>query len=190
MSDFSKKYDLEELLRKKLGNLQEAPSEDYWHAIDKGISKARFYKFGWKHFNIYTTAIAVGILVVSVALLLFSSSKKGSVPVNSLERKNIEILNTPFHDTDKKPSLNDKQEVKSKLRKDFIKTEINTQTSEKVSVMDTTHTVPSTTEEKKASTFETVKKVVPTRQYYIYQTDTIIEKDTVKVKKRRKKNRN
>ena len=186
MSENPKKYDLEELLKKKLGNFQEEPSESYWDDIDKGLSKARFYQFGWKHFNIYFLTIAVCTLLIGIVLLLFSFNSKNNDPVQSSEKNKTEIENKlPVDIQDKKILPYNKHEMKPARRE---KTSVvNTDTAVKNYVADTISKPSAIVGNKNITPTEIKKNESPAREYYIYETDTIIERDTVKVKKHKER---
>ena len=167
--------------------------EDYWPLIEKSLSEppTSFYKYGWKHINIYNLSSALLILLLG-SIYVFNTSKEqksGEILVpasnNTIPQKtdgtsaetqiNKSKTNTGSnHSKDKKTILTEPFPSKDKPLKDSSAIQMKDEVVNLVINPEPAKTIP-------------VEKIKPKQIIYVVQQDTIIEKDTVKVRRKRKK---
>jgi hypothetical protein len=181
---------LDQLFQEKLQEHEISPEEDYWPYLEKNLSKISFYKFGWKHINIYNLSLGVLLLAIPVIYALFQSNKKTTDPsyppqeiIDSVKKSEAPKKDPVSVEAAIQPIP--KKQIKAKLLKpDRIATNSEVKTKDSlpttVPTEDTTPTLP--------EPFKTIeKKQKPKKIIYVVQQDTIVEKDTVKVRRKRKK---
>ena len=168
--------------------------EDYWPLIEKDLNNppTSFFRFGWKHFNIYNLSSALLILLLGCFYFLRSDEKpqkeKISAPANNIIQGDSQVIY-------KEPSTNKKEPAKNNVitkNKKTNRAEFSSDiTIEKDSVIVNTPkeeaTNPSSNPESPKVPVEEKVKPKSKRIIYVVQQDTIVEKDTVKVRRKRKK---
>lgn len=182
-------HKLDNLFKEKLSDMEIPLEDDYWPFIEKSLDApiSSFYKFGWKHFNIYQLSISL-LLLFGTVYLLNKPKEKEIVPSNTTIEKLPIGNNSDNSDTPQPKVIMPAQKQKSAINKDSIaepielKLESDAENSTKNS---------NVTEEIVLPTPEPTKPVVEEkpkqkRIIYVIQQDTIIEKDTVKVRRKRK----
>lgn len=185
--------ELDEILRAKMLGHEKKPSPEVWSMLAKDLPRQNFLTFGWKHFNIFQ--VVASILVLLLIVFYFtrttdakSSDDKKTSPVTS--DKKILASDSILQNQDTRNITN--ESAKSSKRSSQHKTlkNVNLQTSDTISSekmnRDSVLTLPSTDpvgldkpEVKKRE--EKIRKILT-----VDKTDTIIEKDTVAVRRKRK----
>ncbi len=179
---------LDNLFREKFQDHEISPAEDYWPYLEKSLDKISFYKFGWKHINIYT--ISAGALLVALPLFYFLFPKQeenkiqpGQEIVDSIASPQSAIPDPekPFTELPDKKAKGKKKPILEEAEKNPTTKEPNTKDSLPLS---------SNEEKKEAPVPEPIKateeKPKPKKIIYVIQQDTIVLKDTVKVRRKRK----
>ncbi len=186
-----KEHKIDKLFKEKLSNMEIPLEEDYWPLIEKNINpSSSFYRFGWKHFNIYSSSF---ILLLALIGALFLIDKP--------EKKETEKTTTPFIENNGLPKDKDSSDTeKSSLPNEnnsFFK--LNKQNKKNLPVGPSPEAVNDsvTLPEKEniitppviiePSETNTQKLQPKKKAIYVVQQDTIIEKDTVKVRRKKRK---
>lgn len=167
-----------------------SPLEDYWPNITKALiqPKVSFHTFGWKHFNIYNISSALLLLLGSLYYFKTATVQKvedsGSPVVNETPISNSrdsvsgKNLMEEHSATTQKASVNKKRTASEPSATTQSKDSVANQTKEEpLKPIVEPEPIKTITEEKPK----------PKRIIYVVQQDTIIKKDTVKVRRKRKK---
>ena len=186
-------HKLDDLFKEKLSDMEIPLEEDYWPYIEQKVSvqPSSFYKFSWKHINIYNS---------SVLLLLIGAVCFFNIPKEQKTENNSSPANTGIT-TDKKDSAVTKDLLNKKAAPINTVPEIENRktapitpssSGEELQIRDSIVPIskqeviiPSSNQEPTKAIPE--EKVKPKKIIYVVQQDTIVEKDTVKVRRRRKK---
>ncbi|HVD96678.1 MAG TPA: hypothetical protein VNB90_00650 [Cytophagaceae bacterium] len=177
---------LDQLFREKLQHHELAPEEDYWPYLEQELSKPSFYKFGWKHINIYNTSLAVLLLLIPLFYFLSKPEEKKQTPptptVDSISTGAPEKIISPSSSFSSPTEVKKKTQKKITVEKTFAEQEIIVQDSTPAEIpvekIIAPEPAPIQVEEKPKPR---QKKII-----YVVQQDTIVEKDTVKVRRKRK----
>jgi cytoskeletal protein RodZ len=186
---------IDNLFREKLQDIEISPSENYWPYLEKSLNKLSFFKFGWKHVNVYNAS--VGLLAVILPAIYFlnqppENKSKKQIPVFDSSSVSKEITNS-LNSNSEKPEAKREKIISQTKKKTLRKAEA----SEVPSSPELNAVVKDSIENKrKESTViempEPVKiieekvKSKPKRIIYVVEQDTIIQKDTVKVRRKRR----
>lgn len=177
---------LDKLFKEKLQHAEISPEDNYWPFIEQKINKPSFLKFGWRHINIYNLSISILLISFAVLLLTETKPKENPTPIDTIQNpSSMELKGNP--------TLGNPLNLKSENSKKKTSTPLKTITPAEKTIVDSTPLTPSTKVEEFTVTKDTVtikpveKKKKPKEIIYIIQQDTIIEKDTVKVRRLRKK---
>jgi hypothetical protein len=187
---------LDNLFREKLQDCEISPEENYWPYLEKSLDKLSFFKFGWEHINIYNTS--VGLLAIILPTIYFfnqpseSKSDKTSPSfsdTSSVTNKSEESA----HSTFVKPVVSNEEavsETKKKKTKKGDKPEISSFPELNNEVKDSNENkikeTPVVEMPEPVKVVEEKPKTKPKRIIYVVEQDTIIQKDTVKVRRKRK----
>jgi hypothetical protein len=179
---------LDNLFKEKLTDMEIPLEEDYWSGIEKGLDKLPFYKFGWKHLNIYNISTVLLALLISF-LLFFNQEEKKDQPAPSniipgIEKEINDSLPTEVPAKTKDAPVNNNpgsiQNKNNESQKDTARA------IEPVAApVQENMPLPADTE-KAVPVIEEKPKPKPKRIIYVVQQDTIVEKDTVKVRRKKK----
>lgn len=181
---------LDKLFKEKLQHAEISPEDNYWPFIEQKINKPSFLKFGWRHINIYNLSVGLLLLLVSILYFFKSQPKENKLPTTSPIEETTSSFNqieiTKQDDYIPVDRLNSKKEIKTNSTPTTLST---------IKIVDSTVLAPTNILEKptpviipdSAVTKPVEKKKKPKEIIYIIQQDTIIEKDTVKVRRLRKK---
>jgi len=173
---------LDNLFREKLTDMEIPLEEDYWPGIEKGLGKLPFYKFGWKHLNIYNVSASLLALLITFTLLLNNNTGKGK---SKFQRPVINI-NTFQHsakDLDEKnePTAQETKIIEVNQPKSILKAPITMDTIAPPKIE-----APVVLPEPEKPIVEEKPKQKQKKIIYVVQQDTIIQKDTIKVRRKRK----
>jgi hypothetical protein len=189
---------LDNLFREKLQDFEISPAEDYWPYLDKSLDKISFFKFGWKHLNIYNTS--VGLLSVILPVVYFlnqapenKSDKQIPVYADSIsapeKSEDTLILNSEESTVRKKEIFSpikrkgaEKEEYAERTSSPVLEAERNNDSTQNNKVEE----LPVIELPEPVKVVEEKAKPKPKRIIYVVEQDTIIQKDTVKVRRKRK----
>jgi hypothetical protein len=183
-----KEHKIDKLFKEKLSNTEIPLKEDYWPLIEKNIASHSFYRFGWKHINIYNSSFLL-LLVLLGSIILFNRPEKPEIKKTESQIIKKDTLNNsnnipfPVESTTKtkknNPSTNNKENASTLIEtpQESVKDSVG------LRIEDATTKPVNTEPEKINSQDHQAKK----RIIYVVQQDTIIEKDTIKVRRKRKK---
>ena len=182
-------HKLDNLFKEKLSDMEIPLEEDYWPLIEKSLDApvTSFYKFGWKHFNIYQLSISI-LLLFGTVYLLNKPKEQVAVPINptieQLPTGNAIDSASTFQPkvitpVKKQNSAINNNSVSKPVE---IRQEADAENSTENSILKEEIVIP--TPEPARSVVE--EKPKAKRIIYVIQQDTIIEKDTVKVRRKRK----
>ncbi len=187
---------LDNLFREKLQDCEISPEENYWPYLEKSLDKVSFFKFGWKHINIYNSS--VGLLAILLPAIYFfnqpseNKSDKGTPlfsDTSSFTKKFADSLSS----TSVKPAKHQEEvvsETKKKKNKKEAKAEVSSFPELSNEVKDSNENKikesPVVEMPEPIKIVEEKPKPKPKRIIYVVEQDTIIQKDTVKVRRKRK----
>lgn len=181
-----------------------------WSEINMTVRKNNFFSFGLRHFNIYTTAIVL-LLAASVSLYLLNSNSntlanENVVEGNKYETKfhapkgNDELKNTAITvDTlgekkieSEKPLQKDMRaaghnEIKNTRHKENTIPVSNEISNIALDTVSTTLEVDSIAEQLVQPEKIETEDVPKGKTIFVFETDTVIEYDTLMVDKKKKK---
>ncbi len=181
---------LDQLFKENLQNHEISPEEDYWPYLEKSLDKLSFYRFGWKHINIYNTSALV--LLIPALYFLFRTQEPTYVPASPQQHTTDTILDTIAPKEDQTTSTDNIQTISKKKTEPVVVKEAKKTTPD--SDKPNQDSVPAVSREEVVPIVlpEPVKpaeekpKVKTKKIIYVVQQDTIVEKDTVKVRRKRK----
>ncbi len=186
---------LDLFFQEKLQNHEISPEEDYWPYLEKGLDKAAFYKFGWKHINIYN--VSLGVLAILTALLfsLLKTPEQETQQPQGIPPANAPILKDTISGHHNFVAPKEKTPVlihegttgaKNNTKKNTSATTPSAKPTDSLPAVaipkEELISAPPREEEIK----KTEEKPKPKKIIYVVQQDTIIEKDTVKVRRKKK----
>ncbi len=162
----------------------EKVEEENWDIISARLAKKRFFKFNPSRFNVYylSAIVFAGLLI---GLFLFNSEEK-TKELN--KEQNIlqppQELSVSDSTTVQEPSVlkkrtTDKLVSPKKIQKNSQGKEVK---AIKIDSASTAPVVPPTEELKRP-----VKEIPKAKEYFVYEQDTIVEQDTINVKRRKKR---
>lgn len=184
---------LDDLFREQFHDHEIAPEEDYWPYLEKSLNRLSFFRFGWKHINIYN--VSIGLLAIAIPVLYFLWPQEETIlpeePRKPEEKETIFGVDS-FQTKKKSISIEEaaaaKKEFPKNTKKEFKEKTIDKGERQKDSIP----VAPPVLEEKitpvQPEPVKIVEEEKPKKKKIIYvvQQDTIVEKDTVKVRRKRK----
>lgn len=179
---------LDHLFQEKLQDHEISPDEDIWPYLEKNLNKTSFYKFGWRHINIYN--ISVGILLLLIPFLYFflKTDRKDTIPAQPKQeisdsiKSSTSVQNKPEPIEATAQPIQKKQKKQKTLKPDSSNNP-QAKTRDSLPAITPVEEVPVVAEPVKAEE----KKTKPKKIIYVVQQDTIVERDTIKVRRKRKK---
>jgi cytoskeletal protein RodZ len=181
---------LKDIFSNKLTDYKATPDPEQWTALQKDLKKKRFFRFGFWHFNIYQIAFLLAALCLLTFAIVYRNSTSNDTPPAAVNTNDslpandstVDITSpTEEKETDditkketNKIHNNTKQIPDAPILNEPIEDNLNVPIVETPIVTDT---IKPKQEEKAIAPQTTLPK----------KKITIIEIDTVKVKKRRKK---
>ncbi len=187
-----KDHKLDNLFREKLSDMEIPLEEDYWPFIEKNITTPTpsFYKYGWNHLNIYHLLIA-GLVLLLGYLYFLNKSTESNSNTNSLpiiEKKSLlkttDSTSTNFKHNNDENTIGKKNRLKTAQKSLPNSTTTSELKDSLIEPIVEDNTFPVTNQEAAKVIIE--EKPKPKRIIYVIQQDTIVEKDTVKVRRKRK----
>ena len=68
---------LDNLFREQFHDHEIAPQEDYWPYLEKSLNRMSFFRFGWRHINIYN--VSIGLLAIAIPIIYFLWPKEETI---------------------------------------------------------------------------------------------------------------
>jgi cytoskeletal protein RodZ len=170
---------IDHLFQGYFNDIEHEPSQDSWKYLSKDLARQNFLSFGWKHFNIYQ--VVVGFVFLGSAALYFFSrdSNKKTENFTPNKTRSEQVLDSA---NSIEPQVNSTIKITRSKRDKFKPSEnkLNATVSDSVPqvVQDSTPAVIAIP----AAPPKPVRKV-----FTQIVRDTTIVKDTVTVKRKRKR---
>ena len=182
--------ELENLFRDHLLDLEKVPSPESWSSLSKAVEKKNFLTIGWKHFNIYQLSfLVIGLFSILIILFYSNSSKTTGISrVKKSLRGNIKTIPENIRqysviENNKKTNTQTKNASENPTRSTIQALPIESKTDSTNSIE-----MPVTIEPKQIEQKPEEIKIKKKRIITLIQRDTVIVKDTVSVKIKKRKN--
>jgi hypothetical protein len=188
-----------------LGSDNEPITAPNWEAFAGSVKRQNFMQFGLRHVNIYSTSI-LAVICCGLAFFVFtyfnpttqSVGNKKQMIEKTIQKPSVDLTNTVNEAkeatvsdaTNSAEIMSIEKEVKQQKKVANEQPEVQTRLEKNIEPEATAEIIPEVSEETITENFETPK--IPKQTYkgktvIVYETDTVIEIDTIVIDKKFKK---